>query len=47
MEYLIVAIIWGVWIVHMIQSRIGEDQAREWIQFKQDNPHLFRKVKKD
>ena len=31
------------WIYYQIQKRIGEDQALDWKDFVQANPHLFRK----
>lgn len=44
MDYVIIisVLFFCCWIVCQIQKRIGEEQARDWIKFVKDNPHLFK-----
>ena len=41
--FIFVVLVASGWLFYQIQKRIGEDQARHWKEFLNDNPHLFKK----
>jgi membrane protein DedA with SNARE-associated domain len=42
---IIITILFGTWIWYQLSQTIGQEQMRDWEDFKKENPHLFRQPK--